>query len=116
MLEKAAAVHPLAPLGCSEITTCAHLVMDKYPQGTNLQFKAITLLEPKKEDAIPYLAAERGRERLPHIARKAFVAYYIRNTVTLARCIEHGLSKPILGLVYCSACAVGDSSANMWGP
>ncbi|KAI9787631.1 MAG: hypothetical protein M1839_000162 [Geoglossum umbratile] len=86
MPEKPLTVHPLAPLSSSEITTCARLVRGRSP-GTSLQFKAITLLEPEKKDVIPYLAAERERKCLPHIARKAFVVYYIRNTDKLHEAI-----------------------------
>ena len=87
MPEEVVAVHPLAPLSSPEITTCVHLVRGRSPQGTSLRFKAITLLEPEKKDVIPYLAAEREGKCPPHIARKAFVVYYITNTVTLARYI-----------------------------
>ena len=53
-----------------------------YPSKTDLFFKAITLEEPKKAQLVPYLEAEHRGLRLPRIDRKAFVSYYIRNTVS----------------------------------
>ncbi|KAH0543299.1 hypothetical protein FGG08_002362 [Glutinoglossum americanum] len=84
---KVVAAHPLAPLTSSEITTSTHLVKCLFPRDTNLQFKAITLHEPKKRDVIPYLAAEHASKHPPHLARKAFVLYYIKNTDKLHEAI-----------------------------
>jgi Cu2+-containing amine oxidase len=98
-------VHPLAPLSSSEITTSAHLIKGLFPQNTNLQFKAITLHEPEKRVVVPYLAAEHESKFLPHIARKAFVLYYIRNTVIAywvdlwaARAVARNFSADTCGL------------------
>ena len=41
------------------------------------------LKEPEKALLAPYLDAERMGERFPKIERRAFVTYYIRNTVSL---------------------------------
>ena len=73
--------HPLCPLTASEISRTADLVHSVWPSDIDLRFKVITLLEPAKKAFIPYLDAEHSGGRLPHIPRKAFVAYYIRNTV-----------------------------------
>jgi primary-amine oxidase len=73
--------HPLCPLSASEITQTANLVRSVWPAQTDLRFKIITLLEPAKKEFIPFIDAEAGGQALPAIERKAFVAYYIRNTV-----------------------------------
>jgi len=73
--------HPLAPLTASEITESTKLITASWPEGTNLQFKAITLQEPKKEEVEPYLAAERAGSQPEKIERRSFIIYYIRNTV-----------------------------------
>ena len=73
--------HPLSPLTASEITRSAELIRTLYPSETNLQFKAITLEEPEKAQLVPFLEAEHCGTNTPHIDRKAFVNYYIRNTV-----------------------------------
>ena len=74
--------HPLCPLTASEISTTAHLVRSVWPANIDLRFKVITLDEPAKKSMIPYLEAEHSGASLPEIPRKAFVSYYIRNTVS----------------------------------
>jgi primary-amine oxidase len=74
--------HPLAPLSASEITAAASLIRGSWPARTDLQFKAITLEEPLKSEVLPYLEAEYSGKPLPRISRKAFLNYYIRNTVS----------------------------------
>ena len=76
------AVHPLSPLAASEIVRAADFIRNLYPASVKLQFKAVTLEEPEKARLAPYLDAEHGGRRLPSIDRKAFVSYYIRNTVS----------------------------------
>lgn len=78
---KAPLEHPLAPLSASEITESTKLMTAAWPASTNLQFKSITLYEPKKEEVEPYLAAERAGEQPKKIDRRSFVVYYIKNTV-----------------------------------
>ena len=78
---KSLVAHPLCPLTANEITITADLVRSKYPPNTDLHFKALTLEEPPKSVLVPYLDAEHGNGSLPHIDRKSFAAYYIRNTV-----------------------------------
>lgn len=73
--------HPLSPLTSSEITNAVKLVQALYLASTRLQYKAVTLQEPVKADVVPYLDAEHNGGRTPSIERKAFVCYYIRNTV-----------------------------------
>jgi primary-amine oxidase len=73
--------HPLAPLSASEITTAAATIRASWPAHTDLHFKVITLQEPPKAEALRYLDAEHSQEPRPNIARKAFINYYIRNTV-----------------------------------
>lgn len=76
-------VHPFAPLSANEITTSAQILRQSAPRDTDIHFKAITLLEPKKEFALPYLAAERaGKPRKP-LERRSFILYYIRFTGNL---------------------------------
>lgn len=76
-------VHPLAPVSAAEIEHAVSLVKSSWPADTNFQFKAVTLQEPAKAETIPYLEADFHGGDLPHIDRRAFVAYYIRNTVCL---------------------------------
>ena len=77
------AEHPLCPLTASEIKKSAELVRSIFPTRPEIQFKAITLEEPEKAVLAPYLDAEHAGKRGPRIERKAFVSYYIRNTVSL---------------------------------
>ena len=80
---KHVAIHPLSPLTASEIVQAADFIRHLYPSATRLQFKAVTLEEPAKARLVPYLDAEHAGKRLPALDRKAFVSYYIRNTVSL---------------------------------
>jgi primary-amine oxidase len=73
--------HALEPISGDEITRAADVVRSVWPPQTDLHFKAITLLEPPKAEVIPYLEAEHSGRSLPYIARKAFINYYLRNTV-----------------------------------
>ena len=73
--------HPLCPITASEIKRSAELIKGCWPAKTNLHFKTISLEEPAKAELVPYLEAEHRGSRLPKIDRKAFVSYYIRNTV-----------------------------------
>jgi primary-amine oxidase len=75
--------HPLCPLTAAEISTTAELVRSVWPAGVDLRFKVITLDEPAKKSMIPCLDAEHSGAALPGIARKSFVSYYIRNTVSI---------------------------------
>lgn len=74
--------HPLCPITASEIKRSAEFIRKSWPSKTNVHFKAITLEEPAKTELVPYLEAEHTGHRLPHIDRRAFVSYYIRNTVS----------------------------------
>ena len=77
------AAHPLCPLTASEISDTAQLINSLWPSNVDLLFKVITLEEPQKKHFVPYLDAEHAGRNLPRIDRKAFVAYYLRNTVSL---------------------------------
>ena len=74
--------HPLSPLTASEITNSAELIRGQWPSNIDLRFKVVTLQEPEKRLMVPYLDAEHSGKELPHLPRKSFVAYYIRNTVS----------------------------------
>ena len=78
---KHVATHPLCPLTASEISTTAQLIKRLWPSNVDILFKVITLEEPQKKHFVPYLDAEHAGRTLPRIDRKAFVAYYLRNTV-----------------------------------
>lgn len=80
-LSKKTPSHPLSPLTASEITRASALIRALYPPKIDLHFKAVTLEEPEKAHLVPYLEAEYQGRRLPSLERKAFVCYYIRNTV-----------------------------------
>ncbi|KAK5143383.1 hypothetical protein LTR04_001910 [Oleoguttula sp. CCFEE 6159] len=72
--------HPFSPLSAREIRTAAELIKGVWPANTDLHYKAVTLEEPLKVEAVPYLEAEHNGESTPSIDRKAFVSYYLRNT------------------------------------
>lgn len=74
--------HPLGPLTASEITETAKLIKSVWPENTNCQFKTITLQEPDKAELAPFLIAEHAGTPTSPIDRRAFVVYYIRNTVS----------------------------------
>jgi primary-amine oxidase len=82
---KAVPSHPLAPLSASEITTAASIIKASWPAHTDLHFKVVTLQEPPKAEVLKYLEAEHTSKSRPAISRKAFLNYYIRNTVSKAR-------------------------------
>ncbi|KXT04105.1 hypothetical protein AC578_4891 [Pseudocercospora eumusae] len=73
-------VHPQAPIDAGEIQNTVALVQAQWPRGTDLHFKAITLNEPPKAEMVPYLEADFAGAALPHIDRKVFVTYYLRQT------------------------------------
>ena len=73
--------HPFAPLTAHETKYAGQLLRAVWPASTDIYFKAITLQEPLKAEALSFLEAEHAGAQLPHIARKAFVAYYLRRTV-----------------------------------
>ncbi|PNS20689.1 Copper amine oxidase 1 [Sphaceloma murrayae] len=77
---KAGAPHIFAPLSADEIKYAASLLSKSWPAGTQIYFRAITLEEPVKAEAIKYLEAEQTGTALPSIDRKAFVGYHIVNT------------------------------------
>ena len=79
---KQLSVHPISPLTSTEISAAASLIKGLYPSKTGLQFKTITLEEPAKTHLAPYLDAEYHGRPTGRIDRKAFVNYYIRNTVS----------------------------------
>lgn len=79
---KQTATHPLCPITTSEIRRSAELLRRQWPSKTEIHFKAITLEEPAKAQLVPYLEAEHKGSRIPQIDRRAFVSYYIRNTVS----------------------------------
>lgn len=73
--------HPFAPLSGTEIKHAAALIKTQWPANTDLHFKSITLEEPAKAEAVPYIEAEFHGDALPSIDRRAMVTYYLRNTV-----------------------------------
>lgn len=79
---KAPSVHPFAPLSAPEIKLAAELIHGEWPEKTDFQFKVITLEEPSKADVIPVLEAEARGETWAQLDRRAFVNYYLRNTVS----------------------------------
>jgi primary-amine oxidase len=79
---KSVSSHPLAPLSASELQNAAAIIKASWPAHTDLHFKVVTLQEPPKASVLPFLEAEHGGTSLPEIPRKAFVNYYIRNTVS----------------------------------
>ncbi|ROW03854.1 hypothetical protein VPNG_07256 [Cytospora leucostoma] len=78
--KKTAAPHPLGPLTGAEITQSSGLIRAQWPEGTGFQFKVVTLLEPVKDELVPYLDAEKAGQTPEPIDRKSQVVYYLRNT------------------------------------
>ncbi|KAI9801717.1 MAG: hypothetical protein M1833_002399 [Piccolia ochrophora] len=73
-------LHPFTPLTGGEIRKAARSIRTLYPSAVDLQFKAITLQEPPKKEAVPFLEAEHQNQRLPESPRRAFINYYVKNT------------------------------------
>ena len=73
--------HPIGPLSGEEIERSSSLIRQVWPTETKFQFKVITLLEPAKAELVPYLDAERKGQKHRAIDRRAFVVYYLKNTV-----------------------------------
>lgn len=84
--------HPFCPLSADEIRAASALVRSIWPTSADLRFKTVTLDEPAKKEFLPYLDAEHSGAPLPHIERRAFVAYYIRNTVLMLPLGIHQIS------------------------
>ena len=74
-------IHPLAPLTSGEILQSRDLIQSLYSASTALLFKQITLQEPRKEELVPYFDGEHRGVQAQGIDRRAFINYYIRNTV-----------------------------------
>lgn len=75
--------HPLGPLDGQEISRAAALIKASWPEGTDCQFKSITLLEPAKAVLLPYLQGQRaGTSVSEKMDRKGWVLYYLRGTVS----------------------------------
>jgi primary-amine oxidase len=74
--------HPLASLDEYEIRFTATLIQNLWPPSTDIHFKVITLLEPPKDELLEYFEAEHEKSMLPELQRKAWVNYYLRNTVS----------------------------------
>ena len=81
--EKSVTSHPLSPLSASELKDAAAIIKASWPAHTDLHFKVVTLQEPPKVEVLKYLEAEHSGKSVPSISRKAFVNYYIRNTVCI---------------------------------
>jgi Cu2+-containing amine oxidase len=84
--------HPLAPLSAAELTQAAAIIKASWPAHTDLHFKVVTLEEPPKSEVLAYLDAEHSHRPLPTISRRAFLNYYIRNTVSTSPVIKFALS------------------------
>jgi Cu2+-containing amine oxidase len=81
MHPKAGPSHPLGPLTAAEIGQASSAIRSAWPEGTLFQFKVITLSEPAKAQMVSYLDAEHKGLQPSAIDRRAFVVYYIKNTV-----------------------------------
>jgi primary-amine oxidase len=90
--EKSAASHPLSPLSAAELQDAAAIIKASWPAHTDLHFKVVTLQEPPKVEVLKYLEAEHSGKPVPSLSRKAFINYYIRNTV----CIQERLAENVL--------------------
>ena len=104
---KSATPHPLAPLSSGEIQNTAQILRTQWPEGTDLQFKSITLSEPSKAALAPYLQAENQGLVVPPLDRRAYVSYYLRKTVrhmsfSCAVIVLRPSARPYASLVSCS--------------
>lgn len=90
--QKQIAWHCIAPLTGDEISHASGLVKALYPSNTSLQFKVVTLQEPPKAEVLRYLEAEHSKGPLPAIERKAWINYYIKNTVRMKHEISSMMS------------------------
>lgn len=73
--------HPLGPVTKDEISQSSALIRAQWPEGTEFQFKIVTLLEPPKAELVPYLDALKAGQTPKPLDRKTTVIYYLRNTV-----------------------------------
>jgi Cu2+-containing amine oxidase len=73
--------HVFSQLQAAEIEKVKILINRLWPEGTKFQYKVLTLQEPDKDEALAYLEAEHSGGPLPAVERRAWVNYYIRNTV-----------------------------------
>lgn len=87
---KQSTLHPFAPLSGDEIKNASNLIRSQWPESTQLNFKQVTLSEPVKAEAVPYIEAEAAGSPVPTIDRKVLVTYYIANTVRGVQEILHG--------------------------
>lgn len=74
--------HPLGPLTATEYAQTAAILQASWPGDPSLHFKSMVLLEPAKSELIAYLDAERSGHYPAPLVRRAYVAYYIRNTAS----------------------------------
>ena len=82
----ATVLHPFSQLTVGEIQRSGQLVCQLYPE-TPLIFKAITLYEPDKDQALKYLEAEHARNASrPLVERRSFLAYYKKGGVRSRVC------------------------------
>jgi Cu2+-containing amine oxidase len=79
--------HPLGPLTAAEISQASAAIRAAWPEGTLFQFKVITLVEPPKMQMVDFLDAEHKGLAPAAIDRRAFVLYYIRNTVRVQKAL-----------------------------
>jgi Cu2+-containing amine oxidase len=75
--------HAFSQLQADEIAAAKLLIEQQWPQGTSIHYKVLTLMEPDKDAALEYLAAEHANTTLPSLERRASLNYYIRNTVCI---------------------------------
>ena len=57
--------HPLAPLSADEIRSAVSILKSQWPANADLHFKIVTLEEPAKAEAVPYVEAEFHGYNLP---------------------------------------------------
>ncbi|TKA23632.1 hypothetical protein B0A50_07466 [Salinomyces thailandicus] len=77
---KQTAIHPLAPLNADEIRAASALIRSQWPTGIDLHYKSVTLEEPAKAEAVPFLEAFHSGQNVPTIDRRVLVTYYLRKT------------------------------------
>ncbi|KAK3068140.1 hypothetical protein LTR53_014530, partial [Teratosphaeriaceae sp. CCFEE 6253] len=87
--------HPLAPLSADEIRSAVSIIRSEWPANVDLHFKAVTLEEPAKAEAVPYIEAEFNGNNLPSVDRKAFLNYYVRLTNKFHEAVVNLSSKSV---------------------
>lgn len=83
----AASPHPFDPLRPAEVELAAQILRESLPE-TRIRFKVIEVQEPRKQDVIPYIEAERLGNSLPEKpARLVYSMFHRLDTGALMKAL-----------------------------